>query len=126
MSGSPRAQVPHYQILILEEFERIGVQVIFLDQLLSDDPPAHLLTQIRGAVVEYERIKLTEWNRRGKLFRARQGEVYWWKVPYGYWRIPRCDGVPAYVEVSEPKAQVVRQILLRLTESRQVEWLRFG
>ena len=46
--------------------------------------PARLLTQIQGAVAEYERIKIAERYRRGKLFRARQGEVFWWKVPYGY------------------------------------------
>ena len=99
-----------YQILILEELERFDVRVIFLDQPLSDDPQARLLTQIQGAVAEYERIKIAERYRRGKLFRARQGEVCWGKVPYGYRRIPRRDGVPAHVEVSEPEAQVVRQI----------------
>ena len=55
-------------------------------------------------------------------------------VPYGYRRIPRRDGVLAHVEVSEPEAQVVRQIFrwhvderlsvrqiaLRLTESAHV------
>ena len=95
------------------------------------DPQARLLTQIQGAVAEYERIKIAERYRRGKLFRARQGEVCWGKVSYGYRRIPRRDGVPAHVEVSEPEAQVVRQIFrwhvdehlsvrqiaLRLTES---------
>ena len=123
-----------YQVLILEELERFGVQVIFLDQPLSDDPQARLLTQIQGAVAEYERMKIAERYRRGKLFRARQGEVFWWKVPYGYRRIPRQDGVPAHVEVSAPEAQVVRQVFrwhvddrlsvrqiaLRLTESPQV------
>ena len=77
-----------YQILILEELERFDVQVISLDQPLSDDPQARLLTQIQGAVAGYERIKIAERYRRGKLFRARQGEVCWWKVPYGYRRIP--------------------------------------
>ena len=123
-----------YQVLILEELERFGVQVVFLDQPLSDDPQARLLTQIQGAVAEYERIKIAERYRRGKLYRARQGEVFWWKVPYGYRRIPRRDAVPAHVEVSEPEAQVVRQlfrwhveehlsvrqIALRLTESPHV------
>ncbi len=123
-----------YQVLILEELERFGVQVIFLDQPLSDDPQARLLTQIQGAVAEYERMKIAERYRRGKLFRARQGEVFWWKVPYGYRRIPRRDGVPAHVEVAEPEAQVVRQVFrwhvddrlsvrqiaLRLTESPHV------
>ena len=53
-----------YQILILEELERFDVRVIFLDQPLSDDPQARLLTQIQGAVAEYERIKIAERYRR--------------------------------------------------------------
>ena len=92
-----------YQILILEELERFDVQVIFLDQPLSDDPQARLLTQIQGAVAEYERIKIAERYRRGKLFRARQGEVCWWKAPYGYRRIPRRDGVPAMSRCRSPR-----------------------
>ena len=123
-----------YQVLILEELERFGVRVIFLDQPLADDPHARLLTQIQGAIAEYERMKITERYRRGKLFRARQGEVVCWKVPYGYRRIPRRDGVPAHVVIAEPEAQVVRQVFrwhvderlsvrqiaLRLTESPHV------
>lgn len=120
-----------YQVVILEELERFHVSVIFLEQPPSEDPHARLLVQIQGAIAEYERMKIAERYRRGKLFRARQGEVIFWKVPYGYRRIPRRDGVPAHVEIAEPEAQIVRQIFawhvddrlsvrqiaLRLTES---------
>jgi len=123
-----------YQVLILAELERFGVRVVFLEQPPCDDPHARLLTQVQGAIAEYERMKIAERYRRGKLFRARQGEVIFWKVPYGYRRIPRRDGVPAHVEVAEAEAQVVRevfawhvherlsirQIALRLTESPQL------
>ena len=107
-----------YQVLILEELERLDVQVIFLEDPPSEDPHARLLVQIQGAIAEYERMKITERYRRGKLFRARQGEVVSWKVPYGYRRIPRRDGVPAHLEISEPDAQVVRQIFAWHVEDR--------
>jgi site-specific DNA recombinase len=107
-----------YQVLILEELERFAVPVIFLDQPPSEDPHARLLVQIQGAIAEYERMKITERYRRGKLFRARQGEVVSWKVPYGYRRIPRRDGVPAQLEIAEPEAQVVRQIFTWHVEER--------
>jgi DNA invertase Pin-like site-specific DNA recombinase len=76
-----------YQVVILEELERFGVFVTFLEQPPGDDPHARLLTQIQGAIAEYERMKIAERYRRGKLFRARQGDVICWKVPYGYRRI---------------------------------------
>jgi site-specific DNA recombinase len=112
-----------YQVLILEELERFDVRVIFLEQPPSEDPHARLLVQIQGAIAEYERMKIAERYRRGKLFRARQGEVIFWKVPYGYWRIPRRDGVPEAQVVRQVFAWhvddrlTIRQIALRLTES---------
>ena len=99
-----------YLILILEEFERFGIKVIFLDQPPSDDPHNALLVQIQGAVAEYERAKHAERYRRGKLYRARQGEVFWNSIPYGYRRIPRRDNIPAHLVINEAEAEVVRNI----------------
>lgn len=72
-----------YLILILEEFERYGVRVTFVEQPPAEDPHSTLLVQIQGAVAEYERTKLAERYRRGKLYRARQGEIFWNSIPYG-------------------------------------------
>jgi site-specific DNA recombinase len=99
-----------YQILILEEFERLGIRMIFLEQPPPDDPKSLLLLQIQGAVAEYERTKITERYRRGKLYRARQGEVFWDSIPYGYRRIPRRDGTPAHLVIDDAQADVVREV----------------
>ena len=99
-----------YQILILEEFECLGIPIIFLEQPPPDDPKSVLLVQIQGAVAEYERTKIAERYRRGKLYRARQGEVCWNSVPYGYRRIPRQDGSPAHLVLDEAQAEVVRTV----------------
>ena len=61
-------------------------------------------------IAEYERAKICERNRRGRLFRARAGEVVTWKAPYGYRRVPRDATGPARLEVFEPEAAVVRRI----------------
>src|SRR2546425_8404 len=71
-----------YQVVILEELERYGVRVIFLEQPPSDDPHARLLTQIQGAIAEYERMKITERYRRGEIFLARQSEIIFLEVAY--------------------------------------------
>ena len=41
-----------HQMVLLEEFERSGCQVHFLDQPIRQDSHDHLLLQIRGAVAE--------------------------------------------------------------------------
>jgi site-specific DNA recombinase len=62
-----------YQVLLLEEFRRVGRTVVFLHHPISDDPNDQL--QIQGAIAEYERAVLAERFRRGKLQRARAGQV---------------------------------------------------
>ena len=98
------------QALILEELERFGVKTIFLEGGAADDPLSKLTHQITGAVAEFERTKITERYRRGKLYRARCGEIVSPDVPFGYMKIPRRDGVPAHAEIQEPEAVIVRRI----------------
>jgi len=69
-----------------------------------------LLTQVQGVVADYERAKMAERYRRGKLWRSRMGEVISWKPPYGYRRIARSGTAPAHLEVYEPEATVVRRV----------------
>ena len=101
-----------YQVLILDELARFGVGVAFADapRLDQDDPQARLLTQVQGVIAEYERAKIGERYRRGKLFRSRAGEVISRKAPYGYRRIPRGPDGQAHLEIFEPEAAVARRI----------------
>jgi len=74
------ARVYAYQVLVLEELEGHGVRVLFTDApALDDDPQARLLTQVQGVIAEYERAKIVERNRRGRLYRARIGEAVAWE-----------------------------------------------
>ncbi|PYR97802.1 MAG: hypothetical protein DMG16_23350 [Acidobacteria bacterium] len=98
------------QALILDELERFGVKTIFLEGGAADDPLSKLMHQITGAVAEFERAKITERYRRGKLYRARCGEIVSPDVPFGYVKIPRRDGVPTHAEIQETEAVIVRRI----------------
>ncbi len=74
-----------HQVLLMEEFERAGCPIDFLDRPMSQDPHDQLLLQIRGAVAEYERALLTDRMRRGRQVKLRAGILLpWTKVPYGY------------------------------------------
>jgi site-specific DNA recombinase len=109
-----------YQVLILEELERFGVTVRFLEgPALGSDPQATLLVQMQGVIAEYERAKIAERYRRGKLYRARAGEVFFWKMSYGFRRVVPDDGGPARMEVFEPEARVVREIFRAYVEDER-------
>ena len=100
-----------YQVLILEELARFEVTVRFLEgPALSEDPGSTLLVQMQGVIAEYERAKIAERYRRGKLYRARAGEIPFWKMSYGHRRVIPDDGGPARIEIFEPEAKIVREI----------------
>src|SRR6266446_2060473 len=100
-----------YQFLVLEELARHGVRVLFFDAPdLNNDPQVRLLTEMQGVIAEYERAKIAERNRRGRLFRARAGEIVSRLVPFGYRRIPRGPAGPCHLEIYEPEATVLRRI----------------
>ena len=54
-----------YQVLLLEEFARAGVQVHFLTRALGQSPEDDLLLQVQGMLAEYERARFLERARRG-------------------------------------------------------------
>ncbi|MGH8596574.1 MAG: recombinase family protein, partial [Gammaproteobacteria bacterium] len=111
LSPDRLARVYAYQVIVLDELARCGVTVLFHDTPpLNDDPQTHLLTQVQGVIAEYERAKIAERYRRGKLWRSRAGEVIAWKCSYGYRRIPRSAEQTAHLEVYEPEASIVRGV----------------
>jgi site-specific DNA recombinase len=101
-----------YQVLLLDELQRAGVEIVFLNRALGDSPEDDLLLQVQGMVAEYERAKILERSRRGKRHAARTGSVNPLSgAPYGYHYIDTQQGNgQARYEVHAEQAQVVRQI----------------
>ena len=105
-----------YQILLIEEFARNGVETVFIKAPKSDTPEDQLLLQFQGMIAEYERAQILERSRRGKRHRARQGQVSVLSgAPYGYRYVRKSDETAAYYEVIEAEAEVVRLIYRRYT-----------
>ena len=51
-----------YQVLLLDEWQRRGIEVVFLNRPLGQSPEDDLLLQVQGIVAEYERAKIMERN----------------------------------------------------------------
>jgi len=100
-----------YQVLLLEEFARKGVEVRFLKGQAGQSPEEQLLVQFQGMIAEYERAQIAERSRRGKRHRAKSGSVNVLSAaPYGYRYLKKSDGQEACYVVDEEQAAVVRQI----------------
>lgn len=100
-----------YQVLLLDELHRTGVEVVFLNRALGESPEDDLLLQVQGMVAEYERAKILERSRRGKRHAAHTGSVNPLSgSPYGYRYIDTQQGHgQARYEIHPEHAQVVRQ-----------------
>src|SRR5215813_12349776 len=100
-----------YQILLIEEFARHGVEALFVKSPQGDSAEDQLLVQFQGMIAEYERAQILERSRRGKRHRAQAGEVSVLSgAPYGYRYIRKTDEVPAAYVVDEAEARVVRRV----------------
>ena len=100
-----------HQCVVLEELKRWGVEVIFLNQpAIGDSPENRLTVQILGVLAEYERELIRDRLRRGKLYKARQGQVFAPTPAYGYCYIPVDQPGGGRWEVNESEAVVVRRL----------------
>ena len=101
-----------YQVLLIEEFQKNGVELIFLQHEQAKTPEGNLLLQMQGMIAEYERAKILERSRRGKLHAARQGSInVLGGAPYGYRYISVTENAGnAQYEIDLSEAKIVKLI----------------
>lgn len=101
-----------YQVVLVDEFARAGVEVVFLNRELGQSPEDDLLLQVQGMVAEYERAKIIERSRRGKRHAAQTGKVSVLScAPYGYRYVNKYDGNgEARFEIILEEAEIVKQM----------------
>ena len=105
-----------YQILLIEEFARAGVETLFVRSPRATTAEDQLLLQFQGMIAEYERAQILERSRRGKRHRARQGQVSVLSgAPFGYRYLRKSEQSAAYYEINEMEAPVVRLVYERYT-----------
>jgi site-specific DNA recombinase len=106
-----------YQVLLIEEFARHGVEVLFIRSPKANTPEEQLLLQFQGMIAEYERAQIAERTRRGKRYRARAGSINVLSgAPYGYRYVRKSETSDAYYQVLEKEAEVVRNIFRLYTQ----------
>lgn len=107
-----------YQLLLEIEFQKRGVELIFLNTPKAKNPEEQLSLHFKSIFAEYERAQIIERCRRGRNHRAKQGSVsIISKAPFGYDYIKKSEAsIPQYI-VNED-AKNVRKIFLYYTENR--------
>lgn len=101
-----------YQVLLVDELTKLGVEITFLNRAIGVSPEEDLLLQMQGMFAEYERAKIMERSRRGKRHAATRGSVNVLSgAPFGYRYIRKREGQgQAAYEIDDERAAVVKQM----------------
>jgi site-specific DNA recombinase len=99
------------QQVVLEEIARRQVDVVFIHGGVARTPEEQMALGVRGIFAEYERAKILDRTRRGRLHRARGGAPpAWANPPYGYRRLRGERHQPGTIVIEECEAAFVREI----------------
>jgi site-specific DNA recombinase len=102
------AREPAYLFYLREEFAEHNTALRALNDRGDGSPEGELTTGILDQIARYERLKIAERSRRGKLRKAREGKVIATKRPhYGFRYNASRDGY----EVDEETMAVVKRII---------------
>jgi site-specific DNA recombinase len=107
-----------HQLLLAEEMEQAGVKLLIVSHPLEQGPEGWLFFQMRGALAEYERAKMLERMKRGRIGRATAGNPWGGQVPLGY-RVSR-ELHKARWDIDPEEAALVRRMFALCLEGLSV------
>src|SRR5215217_4628076 len=101
------AREPAYHYLLRREFEEHGTKIRALNDRGDESPEGELTDGILDQLGKYERAKIAERSRRGKLRKAREGKVMATHAPrYGF----KINATRDAYEIDEAEMEIVRRI----------------
>lgn len=104
------------QLLITDEFDKRGVELVFVNGEYAKTPEGQLFYSMRGAIAEFEKAKINERMSRGRREKARQGRVLRDFKIFGYAYNPETEKVV----IKEDEAAVVRLIFDLFTQPNEL------
>lgn len=99
-----------YQELVSDELIELGLKVLYVTIAPPEDDSDKLLYGVKGLFAEYERARIAERFRLGKLRKARDGNVVTSQAPYGYDYIPKQGSTQGYYKINKQETAVVKMI----------------
>lgn len=94
------------QLIITDEFDKKGVELIFVNGEYTKTPEGSLFYNMRGAIAEFEKAKIKERMGRGRKEKAKSGKVLRDFNIYGYKYIKEnCT-----IEIKNDEAEIVKLI----------------
>ena len=105
-----------YQELVMDELSQLGIETLFVTVPPAKDLNDRMMGGMRGLFAEYERAKISERFRMGKVNRINMGHILVSEACYGYTYKPNIgkrgapDYKPGHLEINEEEAKNVKDI----------------
>lgn len=105
-----------YQQIVIEELKQLDIEILFVTMPPVKNASDELMFGVRGLFAAYEKAKITERFRIGKVNRVKNNQVLVSEAPYGYNYIPNKgkrgseDYVAGHYEKNEGEAKIVENI----------------
>ncbi|OGE76151.1 MAG: hypothetical protein A3C85_01650 [Candidatus Doudnabacteria bacterium RIFCSPHIGHO2_02_FULL_48_21] len=99
-----------YQELVMDELREADIEIMFITVAAPKNSEDKILHGVRGLFAEYERAKITERFRLGKLRKVREGHILVSEPLYGYTYIPKLDNRHGYYEINPEEARIITMI----------------
>lgn len=101
-----------YQELVMDELREAGIEIIFVTTPAPKNSEEKVMYGMKGIFAEWERIKISERFRLGKLRKVKEGHILVSEALYGYKYIrgDREKHLHGYYEINPEEARVVKMI----------------
>lgn len=99
-----------YQLVLVKEFEEAGIKFISLHDINPINGEQSFMRNVLACFHDYERVKIAERFRRGKLYKAKNGIVISGSALYGYNYVKRTDTTPTHWERNEEETRAIKLI----------------
>ncbi|MCW3127834.1 MAG: putative site-specific recombinase, resolvase family [Bacteroidetes bacterium] len=86
-----------WQEVVMEELKELEIDVLFVTIPQAKTDEDIIMYKMRGVFTEYERMKIKERFRLGKVRKAKEGHIITTEAPYGYTFIPK-KGKPGDID----------------------------
>jgi len=99
-----------YQELVMDELREAGIEVIFITTPAPKNPEEKVMYGMRGIFSEWERMKISERFRLGKVRKVKEGHLLVSQPLYGYKYIPKDGDKEGYYEINPSESKVVKML----------------
>lgn len=100
----------YQQGILVEELKKRGIEIFIGGKPIADTPEGRFMFNVLGAAAEYEKEKILERTRRGRIYKAKQKGIMGNIPPFGYDYIKKTTEKEGCFTINKREAGIVNLI----------------